>query len=262
MNKSIPQSIPLESSRPEKEHVQRTIGSVLHNRFLDHVQNSGIRSLLSQVFGIFLALAVPLVLHYFQSSIEVAWNVLAWQNGAFVQGLVVIAVWHFRSELARKVRGVRRTVNHRTVETLEGIPTLEILAHLFEAKTFTRMDVMKKFGCTRSNYDALVSSMKSAAILVRGDNNAHVLNCEFTREHVAAMLSNAAAGNGMSALVKVGPNSYSGNGTRQLLAESVMAEMSDIREIPIDWQDSDEEEAVPIRRAAFQVRRLSSAANQ
>jgi hypothetical protein len=48
-----------------------------------------------------------------------------------------------------------------TGNTIEGIPTLELLDHLFEHKSFKREDIENKFGIPRNRYGILATKLES-----------------------------------------------------------------------------------------------------
>lgn len=75
--------------------------------------------------------------------------------------------------------------------TLEGIPVVELLDHLFEKESFKREEVENKFGIPRNRYTTLAIKLENIGVLIRGENNARVLNTEYSRADVAAILASA-----------------------------------------------------------------------
>jgi len=71
---------------------------------------------------------------------------------------------------------------------LEGIPTLELIDYLFEHKSFKRDDIEATFGVSRNRFDNLAKKLDEINILIRGANNARVLNPDYTRQEVVAAL--------------------------------------------------------------------------
>lgn len=247
-----------EIEKVEKsEPVRRTIGSIFWNRFLDHIDDNPVRFLATEVFGFLLAVAVPFTTQYFQGTLSVFWDVMSYKQFMFVQSALVYTVWNYRKTiiaLFKQTHGVRQTL---PVATIEGIPTVEILDHLFDNQTFKREEVQKKFGVSRSGYDRLVSILKGAKILVHGPCNAHLFNTEYSREQVAKMI-NAGAKNGKisetDSGVQLSANSFGFDPDAKRIQKKVSALIGKEREIPIDWNSDDGE--VPISRI-FSVQTIS-----
>ncbi|WP_146118976.1 hypothetical protein [Blastopirellula marina] len=80
------------------------------------------------------------------------------------------------------------TTEEQEVESIEGIPTSELLDHLFTFGTFKRDDIEDKFKIPRYRYTALAKKLKELDVLTSGENNATVLNPDCSREHVASIL--------------------------------------------------------------------------
>lgn len=239
-----------EVEKVEKsETIRRTVGSILWNRFLDHISENPIKVLATEVFGFLLAVAVPFTIQYFQGTLSVFWDVMSYKQFMFVQSALVYTVWNYRKSIIaqfKQAHGVRQT---SPVATIEGIPTTEILDHLFDNQTFKREEVQKKFGISRSEYDRLVSILKGAKILVHGPCNAHLFNTEYSREQVANMV-NAGAKNGkiseMDAGVQLSANSYGFDPDAKRIQKKVSASIGKEREVPIEWEDDERE--IPIQK--------------
>jgi len=76
----------------------------------------------------------------------------------------------------------------RTIDSIDGIPRLELLDHLFTVGTFKRDDVENKWKIPRYRVTEISKKLEDLGVLVRGENNARVLNTDFTREDIASMI--------------------------------------------------------------------------
>lgn len=71
---------------------------------------------------------------------------------------------------------------------IEGVPTAELIDHLFEHNSFKRQEIEAKFGVPRNRYHKLAERMESVGILIRGENNSRILNKDLSRAQVAEHL--------------------------------------------------------------------------
>lgn len=75
--------------------------------------------------------------------------------------------------------------------SIEWIPVLELIDHLFVAKSFKREDVEKKFWIARHRFSEVAQALEECWILVRGENNARVLNPNITKQEIVACVAEA-----------------------------------------------------------------------
>jgi len=75
--------------------------------------------------------------------------------------------------------------------SIEWIPVIELIDHLFIAKSFKREDIEKKFGIARHRFTDVANALEECWILVRGENNARVLNPNITRQEIVACVAEA-----------------------------------------------------------------------
>jgi len=76
----------------------------------------------------------------------------------------------------------------RTIDSIDGIPRIELLDHLFTIGTFKRDDVESKWGIPRYRVTAISKKLDDLGVLIRGENNSRILNPEFTRADLATLL--------------------------------------------------------------------------
>jgi hypothetical protein len=116
-------------------------------------------------------------------------RLLEWRGGTLPTfGTVSLVVFNC-GRLSRSVRGVLGTLKVApAAETIEGIPTVELLDHLFTAKSFKRDDVKLKFSVPQYRVEDLGRKLQDIGVLIVGPNNSKVLNPEFSRQDAASIL--------------------------------------------------------------------------
>jgi hypothetical protein len=173
--------------------MNRSITSILVSKILDVLESST----LSQIFTGFLLLLASIiltvVLTYTDDSLEAFRAILTWENAIIAKAIVVtLFVFNFSrivSVLLIKFEFVLASREEiRTIDSIDGIPRLELLDHLFTVGTFKRDEVEKKWGIPRYRVTEISKKLEDLGVLVRGDNNARVLNTDFTREDIATMI--------------------------------------------------------------------------
>ena len=175
--------------------MKRTISAIVKNKILDSVESQPLSSLMLRTLLFFLCIFLSLAVLYPDHILDAAKMVFAWNNNALVKiafislmvfnlsriGKLALVIWKNRTRAEIKPTG----------ETLEGIPVVELLDHLFEHGSFKREDIEGKFGIPRNRYSILAAKLESIGVLIRGDSNARVLNLEYSRADVAAILASA-----------------------------------------------------------------------
>jgi len=74
---------------------------------------------------------------------------------------------------------------------IEWIPVIELIDHLFIAKSFKREEIEKKFSIPRHRFTDLANALEECWILVRGENNSRVLNPNVTRQEIVSCVAQA-----------------------------------------------------------------------
>lgn len=80
---------------------------------------------------------------------------------------------------------------YREEDSIDGIPHSELIHHLFTEKSFKRDDIEDRFLLPRYKVQEMGENMERVNILVRGENNARVLNEELSRSDVASIIRSA-----------------------------------------------------------------------
>jgi len=116
-------------------------------------------------------------------------HLLNWRHGLLPTfGIVSFVVFNHRW-LWSFVPSLKTVGDRAKGDTIEGIPTVELLDHLFTARSLKVKEVTAKFRVPQYRVEELIKNLKRVSVLVPGANNASVLNSEFSRQDVAAILT-------------------------------------------------------------------------
>lgn len=171
---------------------ERTVKKILWNKFLDLLENSTFRQIFSTVLLVILSSILTFVLTYTKETVA-AINYAAQFNNWIIPKAIwsFIVVFNFRRilELSKSlIPEFPERSEEPTGDTIEWIPVIEMLDHLFEFESFKRDDIEKKFKIPRNRFTDLAQKLEDLGVLIRGENNARVLNPEFARSDVALIL--------------------------------------------------------------------------
>lgn len=186
------QGTTLENFTEVKKSNERNIKTILWNKFLDILENSTFRQIIFAILLVILSLILTLVLTYTEKATEVILTACRFENYLLLKlvGSFII-IFNFRSifEILKKMLPEFPEMKKEpTWNTIEWIPVVELLDHLFEFESFKRDDIEKKFGIPRNRFTDLAQKLENLGVLIRGENNARVLNPEFARSDVALIL--------------------------------------------------------------------------
>lgn len=170
---------------------ERTLRGVLWRKVVDLVDRMTLREL---GLGLVL-LAVATTYSSFLLDDGVLVTRIAQWRGGVVPSLVLVNVIVFN--VPRAYRFLRDAWEAMPVaapieqgtERLEGIPTAELLEHVFRRGTFKRVDVEARFGIARHRHAALADALERVGILARGENNSRVLDPSMTIDRAAELLA-------------------------------------------------------------------------
>lgn len=172
----------------------RSASSIIVSKILDILESST----LSQIFLSFLAIIaiifLTVVFTYTDDSLYVFGAILSWENAIIAKAILsALFVFNF-SRIVAAILGWFESImapgleSVRTIDSIDGIPRLELLDHLFTVGTFKREDVEKKWGIPRYRVTIISKKLEDLGVLSRGENNARILNPEFTRADLATLL--------------------------------------------------------------------------
>jgi hypothetical protein len=157
------------------------------NHALRSLDEHGIRSAANKLLLCFLAGVLSSAALY-PDDLGRAFNLaMTWHNYAVPKVLWIFGLVFFSPAIVRIVRNWLKTP---AGETIEGIPTTELIDHLFTEGTFKRDDIERKFNVPRYRYTALAKKLKELDVLCSGPrNNETILNPDCTRETLADILA-------------------------------------------------------------------------
>lgn len=171
---------------------KRTIKGIIRNKMLDVAEETTLESIWKNAILSVCAGTIAAMLIYPTETKLIVYSFLSWGNWAALKIAWSFAVvFKFREiyELALSSITIEETTQETTGDTIEGIPVVELLDHLFTVWSFKRDDVEKRFAIPRNRFTDLANKFEEIWILVRGENNARILNPDFSRSDVVAILT-------------------------------------------------------------------------
>lgn len=173
--------------------MNRSITSILVSKILDVLESSTLSQIFSGFLLLLASIIITVVFTYTDDSLEAFRAILTWENAIIAKAVVVtLFVFNFSrivSVLLIKFESVLASREEiRTIDSIDGIPRLELLDHLFTVGTFKRDEVEKKWGIPRYRVTEISKKLEELGVLTRGENNSRVLNTEFTRSDIASLL--------------------------------------------------------------------------
>lgn len=170
----------------------KSLTSVVWQKMVETVDRSTVPQLLTWFGLCLLAGAAAAAWINVEATMALVLRVSDWKGGAVPKAAIAFAlvfngkricrsVYHWLLDQIEFLSGVP------TCDTLEGVPTAELLDHLFQEKSFRRDDVEAKFGIPRYRVTALTKKLREIGVLVVGPNNLSTLNPDFTRQDVASV---------------------------------------------------------------------------
>jgi len=114
----------------------RTLTSILVSKILDVLESSTLSQIFSGFLLLLASIIVTVVLTYTNDSIEAFRAILAWENAIIMKGVVVtLFIFNFSKILALILEWFESLLathtDIRTIDSIDGIPRLELMDHLF-----------------------------------------------------------------------------------------------------------------------------------
>lgn len=206
--------------------MKRSLTNILANKILDNIEGQSLPQLLIRAAMVFISTMAAMAAIYPHAAAEIARAVWSWHDGAVAKFcFIFVLTFNFGkiAQLAIKVaKNAARAEKVATGDIIDGIPVVELLDHLFTQQSFKREEVERKFGIPRNKYTTLAIKLENLGVLVRGENNARVLNEDFARADVAAILNGASTARNLKTVFRqVGPTSYTNQPQKQNILERV-----------------------------------------
>lgn len=214
----------------------RTIRSIIWSKILDSIESVSLLEMTINLgLGVLSGCAAYAAIHPDHAQ-QIARAVNEWQNYAFAKTVLSFGILFNLRKIYHIVQILvaRHAKPTPTGETLEGIPIVEILDHLFEFQSFKRDDIEKKFGIPRNRFTDLAQKLETLGILARGENNARVLNPEYSRSDIAAILQDNERASDLKAVFReTKPNSFTSEPTGKTIMERVKSFLSPSPRFPL-----------------------------
>lgn len=129
--------------------MKRSISQIITNKIFDHLENQSINNLLIHLLLFFIAIMLTSFVLFPGIVSKFIITSYQYHNYAIPKIALIFAVVFNFSKIARlscKIYKQRNlTPKKLNGDTIEGIPTVELLDHLFECKSFKREEIEKKF---------------------------------------------------------------------------------------------------------------------
>lgn len=211
--------------------MKRSLTTIIADKILDNLEAMPLSHFVFRTFLFLMACMVTFAALYPQNAHDFIRAVWMWQNGAIIKTtFIFFLVFNIQKigTLGVKVwKNAQTTQKIETGNTIEGIPTVELLDHLFNHQSFKREEIEKKFWIPRNRYTTLAMKLENIGVLIRGENNARVLNTEYARADIAAILENVDNARALKAVFReVAPGSFTREPTGKTILEKVQSALS------------------------------------
>lgn len=181
-----PSAQPLYTVRPEASHPRISLRRVLYVKFLRWVDQASPRALRRAVLSLLTTLGIILLIIAPQLLLGLCYSAMSWHHYGIVKVLIVLAAvghWKTMWKLWKRVSNRRSGNQH----TYHGLPIDDLASYLCEHRSFKVEHAMKHFGISQDKHAAIAGELQKHAVLIRGENNARVLNT-ITRDELVRQL--------------------------------------------------------------------------
>lgn len=230
---------------------RRTIKSIIWSKLLDNLENATFAQISIFVLLCALSFLMTLILTYTEQTVETIMKFVQAYNFLALKSVIsFLVVFNFRKILEALKEVPEEKEVTATGKTIEWIPVVELLDHLFEFESFKRDDIEEKFGIPRNRFTDLAKKLETLNVLIRGENNSRVLNPEFTRSDIATMLEGKSSTAELKPLNRmISERSGTSEPSWKTIFERVSAFLTQDREVS-------EPVSIPSRR--FELRKINS----
>lgn len=171
----------------------KTVSSVLASKLAAFIEAHSFTALVTYLGLVFLAGYLSSVVVDASGTWSFTVSLLRWHDWAPVKVIgTFAAVWNARTiwtAVFGWLIGIIEMLSGESVtDTIDGIPTTELLDWLFTHQSFKREEVKAHFGIAHHRYNALAQKLEDLGVLIRGENNARILNDDYSRQDIASIL--------------------------------------------------------------------------
>lgn len=194
----------------------KTISSVLYFKFIDYLDNNKLSKVTTPIFMVIMAILLAFALSNIRLALETCKIALLFHDfilPKFIFSLLIIWNYRFVYECFKNVFAL--PVQKIEVDTFLGMEIQEIVDYILENKTFRREEFSKQFSIGRDTAEKLAKKLDAMNLFVRGENNARVLNAEFSPDDIYNIFKGKEMIEEISFVHK-----FMGNGTWETIAPS------------------------------------------
>jgi len=179
------------------ENIDTTTGKsltlVLWHKLVDFIAEYTIVQIIGFLSLAFFAGCISALVVNLNATSAALLQVVRWNNFSIIKILAVYLIVFNARTIFSMCRNwafsvVELFADQKICETLDGVPVSEILDHLFTEKTFKRDDIESKFSLPRYKVTELTKNLKRVSVLIHGENNASILNPNYSRQDIASIL--------------------------------------------------------------------------
>ena len=168
---------------------KKTLTGVMYKKILENLENSSFKEIAKAIFIVFATILLTLLLSYPKEILNTFGAIFIRNNSILLKAIFSFLIVINFSRISEGIKNLDLWFGkNESTDHIEWIPTLELVDYLFENRSFKRDEVEKTFGIPRNRYEKLAKKLDELSILLRGENNARILNEEFTRQEVYKIL--------------------------------------------------------------------------
>jgi len=169
----------------------RTVRGVLWGKCLDVIDEASLHGIAQGILGVAAVGSLTVAMYNINLFTDAGKMAITAGDGLLPKvaaSAILVLYWRQMMRFAATLRPRQAPIK---APNIDGIPTAELLDHLFTFGTFKRDEIEGKFGVPRNRFDALAKKLDEMGVTVhdRQKNNARVLNPAYSRQDVAAILA-------------------------------------------------------------------------
>lgn len=200
---------------------QKTIRGVFLQKLLTWIENNSLKSIVRKSISYFVILSLTMIWIDPKMTSKILLDIISSNSYLMPKFAFSFLVVRNSHTIIAKAKEACKIFRGKGKNTLEGIPISEILDHLFMVKTFSRDQIVDKFGISRKNFESLSKKLEDVDVLVRGEKNAKILNDNYSRSDIASMIQGKKKSSEIQTLFRRYGNSYKSEPTAKEIKNRV-----------------------------------------